>query len=184
MIVLDNVCKSYDRGGTYSVRDVSLIVPTGSLLVLLGGSGCGKTTTLKIINRLIEPSAGRIEIDGRDVRALDPVELRRGIGYVLQGIGLFPHMTVAENVAAVPRLLGWPPARIASRVDELMTMVHLPPGDYRDRFPRQLSGGQQQRIGFARALAAGPRVMLLDEPFGALDPVTRDELREEFLAID
>ncbi len=183
MIVLDNVCKSYDRGGTYSVRDVSLTVPTGSLLVLLGGSGCGKTTTLKMINRLIEPTAGRIEIDGRDVQTLDPVELRRGIGYVLQGIGLFPHMTVADNVAVVPRLLGWPPARIAARIDEMLTLVRLPPDEYRDRFPHQLSGGQQQRIGFARALAAGPRVMLLDEPFGALDPVTRDELREEFLAI-
>lgn len=183
MIVLDKLSKSYDRGGSYSVRDVSLAVPTGSLLVLLGGSGCGKTTTLKMINRLIEPTAGRIEIDGRDARTFDPVELRRGIGYVLQGIGLFPHMTVAENVAVVPRLLGWTPGRVAARVDEMLTLVRLSPGEYRARFPRQLSGGQQQRIGFARALAAGPRVMLLDEPFGALDPVTRDELREEFLAI-
>ena len=183
MIVLDKVCKSYDRGGSYSVRDVSLTVPTGALLVLLGGSGCGKTTTLKMINRLTEPTAGRIEIDGRDARTLDPVGLRRGIGYVLQGIGLFPHMTVAENVAVVPRLLGWPPARVAARVDDMLALVRLPPDEYRARFPRQLSGGQQQRIGFARALAAGPRVMLLDEPFGALDPVTRDELREEFLAI-
>src|SRR5262245_57301300 len=183
MIVLDNVCKSYDGGATYSVFDVSLTVPTGSLLVLLGGSGCGKTTTLKMINRLIEPTSGRIEIHGRDVRAADPVELRRGIGYVFQGIGLFPHLTVADNVAVVPRLLGWAPGRIAARVDELLAMVHLPPEQYRDRFPRQLSGGQQQRVGFARALAAGPQVMLLDEPFGALDPVTRDGLREEFLGL-
>ena len=183
MIALENLCKSYDGGDTYSVRDVSLTVPGGSLLVLLGGSGCGKTTTLKMINRLIEPTAGRVTIDGRDARSLDPVELRRGIGYVFQGIGLFPHMTVADNVAVVPRLLGWTAARIAGRVDELLAMVHLPPDEYRDRFPQQLSGGQQQRVGFARALAAGPRVMLLDEPFGALDPVTRDELREEFLLL-
>jgi osmoprotectant transport system ATP-binding protein len=183
MIVLDKVCKSYDGGDNYSVRDVSFTVPTGSLLVLLGGSGCGKTTTLKMINRLIEPTSGRIEVHGQDVSGADPVELRRSIGYVFQGIGLFPHMTVADNVAVVPRLLRWPLGRIAERVDELLTMVDLPPGEYRDRFPRQLSGGQQQRIGFARALAAGPKVMLLDEPFGALDPVTRDELREEFLSL-
>lgn len=183
MIALDGVCKSYDGGITYSVRDVTLTVPTGKLLVLLGGSGCGKTTTLRMINRLIDPTSGRIEIDGQDIRSLCPVQLRRGIGYVLQGIGLFPHMTIADNVAIVPKLLGWQPARIAERVDELLNLVHLPPGEYRQRYPRQLSGGQQQRIGFARALAAGPKVMLLDEPFGALDPVTRDELREEFLAI-
>jgi osmoprotectant transport system ATP-binding protein len=183
MIELDNVSKSYDGGGKYSVREVSLRVPTGTMLVLLGGSGCGKTTTLKMINRLIEPSAGRIEVHGQDVCKLDKVQLRRGIGYVFQGIGLFPHMTIADNVAVVPRLLGWPTARIAARVDELLHMVHLPPEQYRDRFPRQLSGGQQQRVGFARALAAGPKVMLLDEPFGALDPVTRDELRVEFLAL-
>src|SRR3954465_9370928 len=163
MIVLDKVCKSYDGGVTYSVRDVSLTVPTGSLLVLLGASGCGKTTTLKMINRLVEPTGGRVEIDGRDVRASDPVELRRGIGYVFQGIGLFPHLTVADNVAVVPRLLGWPADRTAARVDELLEMVHLPPEEYRDRLPGRLSGGQQQRVGFARALAAGPRVMLLDE---------------------
>ncbi len=183
MIALENLCKSYDAGSTYSVHDVSLTVPTGSLLVLLGGSGCGKTTTLKMINRLIEPTSGSVKIDGKDVRISNPVDLRRSIGYVFQGIGLFPHMTVADNVAVVPRLLGWSPQRIAERVDELLTMVHLPPAQYRDRFPRQLSGGQQQRIGFARALAAGSQVMLLDEPFGALDPVTRDELREEFLTL-
>jgi len=183
MIALSNVCKSYDAGGTDAVHDVSLKVPKGSLLVLLGGSGCGKTTTLKMINRLIEPTGGRIEIEGRDVRSLDAVELRRGIGYVFQGIGLFPHMTVAGNVAVVPRLLGWSAERIGTRVDELLDLVRLPPAEYRDRFPRQLSGGQQQRIGFARALAVGARVMLLDEPFGALDPITRDELRDEFLSL-
>ena len=183
MIVLEGVGKSYDGGVHFTVRDVSLRVPAGRLLVLLGGSGCGKTTTLKMINRLIEPTAWRIEVDGREVRAMDPTLLRRDIGYVFQGIGLFPHMSVAENVATVPRLLGWPARRIADRVDALLELVHLPPAQYRSRRPAQLSGGQQQRVGFARALAAGPRVMLLDEPFGALDPVTRDELRGEFQRI-
>ncbi len=181
MIVLENVCKSYDGGARYSVREVSLRVPRGQMLVLLGGSGCGKTTTLKMINRLIEPTSGRILVNGADVRASNPVQLRRGIGYVFQGSGLFPHMTVAENIAVVPRLLGWAKERILARVEELLELVHLPAAEYRDRLPRQLSGGQQQRVGFARALAAGSQVMLLDEPFGALDPVTRDELRAEFL---
>ena len=180
MIVLENVCKVYD-GGCHAVRDVSLRVRAGQMLVLLGGSGCGKTTTLKMINRLIDPTSGRIEVNGQDVRAADPVQLRRGIGYVFQGIGLFPHLSVAENVAVVPKLLGWPRERTDKRVDELLDMVHLPPDEFRRRLPAQLSGGQQQRVGFARALAAGPRVMLLDEPFGALDPVTRDELRSDFL---
>src|SRR6516165_3217768 len=182
MIVLENVCKVYD-GDCYAVRDVSLRVAAGQMLVLLGGSGCGKTTTLKMINRLIEPTSGRIEVNGLDVRAADPVQLRRGIGYVFQGIGLFPHLPIAENVAVVPKLLGWPKERIDKRTDELLDMVHLPPAEYRDRLPGQLSGGQQQRVGFARALAAGPQVMLLDEPFGALDPVTRDELRGEFVQL-
>lgn len=181
MIILDKVSKTYDGAAQYSVQEVSLEVPRGRLLVLLGGSGCGKTTTLKMINRLIEPTSGRILVAGRDVRSMDPVALRRGIGYVFQGIGLFPHMSVAENVAVVPRLLRWPAEKITARVDELLTLVHLPPEQYRVRLPAQLSGGQQQRVGFARALAAGPDVMLLDEPFGALDPVTRDELRAEFL---
>jgi osmoprotectant transport system ATP-binding protein len=181
MIVLDQVSKAYDHGGRFSVEEVSLTVPRGEMLVLLGGSGCGKTTTLKMINRLIEPTSGRILVDGEEVRNTDPVQLRRRIGYVFQGIGLFPHMTVAENVAVVPGLLGWPADRTRSRVDELLAMVHLPPAQYRDRLPTQLSGGQQQRVGFARALAAGSQVLLLDEPFGALDPITREELRSEFL---
>ena len=180
MIELEHVTKAYDPAAAPVVRDLSLRVAAGELLVLLGASGCGKTTTLKMINRLIEPTSGAIRIDGRDVTDADPVALRRGIGYVFQGIGLFPHMTVGENVATVPALLGWGRDRIAGRVDELLEMVGLPPGEYRDRFPRELSGGQRQRVGFARALAAGPRVMLLDEPFGALDPITRDELQLEF----
>jgi osmoprotectant transport system ATP-binding protein len=182
MIVLERVSKTYDTG-RFAVSEVSLRVPAGQMLVLLGGSGCGKTTTLKMINRLVELTSGRIEVDGQDVRSVDPVRLRRGIGYVLQGSGLFSHMTVADNIAVVPRLLNWPAGRIEERVDELLRLVRLPPDEYRGRMPRQLSGGQQQRVGFARALAAGPRVMLLDEPFGALDAVTRDELRNEFLQI-
>ncbi len=181
MILLENVSKYY--GNRSVVREVSVEVPAGQLLVLLGGSGSGKTTTLKMMNRLIEPTSGRIEVNGADVRTADPVQLRRSIGYVIQGSGLFPHMTVAENIAVVPRLLGWSKSRTVSRVDELLTLVHLPPGEYRSRLPRELSGGQQQRVGFARALAAGPKVMLLDEPFGALDPLTRDKLRAEFLEL-
>src|SRR5262249_14909147 len=158
MIRLDGVSKRYPRSADFCVRGISLHVPAGSLLVLLGGSGCGKTTTLKMINRLIEPTDGRIEVNGQDVRHVDPVELRRGIGYVFQGIGLFPDMTIAQNIAVVPRLLGWSKERTAKRVEELLELVHLPPQEYRDRLPRELSGGQQQRVGFARALAAGPRV--------------------------
>jgi osmoprotectant transport system ATP-binding protein len=182
LIVLEHVCKAFGSG-RYAVSDVSLRVEAGQMLVLLGGSGSGKTTTLKMINRLIEPTSGRVEVDGRDVRSVDAVQLRRGIGYVFQGIGLFPHLTVAENIAVVPRLLGWPRERIEPRVDELLELVHLPPAEYRTRLPEELSGGQQQRVGFARALAAGPRVMLMDEPFGALDPITRDALQEEFQQI-
>ncbi len=183
MIVLEGVSKRYGPEGPFAVRDVSLRVPPGKLLVLLGGSGSGKTTTLKMINRLIEPTSGRIAVNGKSVLDVDPVELRRGIGYAFQGVGLFPHMTVGENVGVVPRLLGWPAERIAARVEELLALVHLPPEEFRARKPRELSGGQQQRVGFARALAAGPQVMLLDEPFGALDPITRDEVRNEFLAL-
>jgi osmoprotectant transport system ATP-binding protein len=182
MIVLDRVSKSFD-GGKMAVQDVSLEVPRGQMLVLLGGSGSGKTTTLKMINRLIEPTSGRILVNGQNVLEANPIRLRRSIGYVIQGSGLFPHMTVAQNIALVPKLLHWPADKIASRVEELLKLVSLPPDQYRDRMPRQMSGGQQQRVGFARALAAGPSVMLLDEPFGALDPVTRDELRSEFLNI-
>jgi osmoprotectant transport system ATP-binding protein len=183
MIQLRNVCKSYDAGKNFAVRDISFEVRQGELLVLLGSSGCGKTTTLKMINRLIEPTSGTIEIDGQDAATVNPVQLRRQIGYVFQGIGLFPHMTIAQNVALVPKLLGWPSDKTTKRVDELLELVGLPSADYRNRKPRQLSGGQRQRVGFARALAAGPKIMLLDEPFGALDPITRDSLQNEFLQI-
>ena len=180
MIQAEGLVKRY--GDAVVVDDVSLRVRAGELVVLLGGSGSGKTTTLKMINRLIEPSAGSVRLDGADTADLPPHELRRRIGYVFQRVGLFPHMTVGENVAVTPGLLGWPPERTAARVDELLDLVELDPA-VRDRRPGALSGGQQQRVGVARALAAEPRVMLLDEPFGALDPVTRERLQQSFLRI-
>jgi osmoprotectant transport system ATP-binding protein len=183
LIELKDVSKSYDGGQTFAVESINLEVKAGQFLVLLGESGCGKTTTLKMINRLIEPTAGTVKVDGEDVMAQDPVTLRRSIGYVFQGIGLFPHFTVGENVAVVPRLLGWSADRIAARVDALLEMVHLPSADYKTRLPASLSGGEQQRVGVARALAANPRIMLMDEPFGALDPLTRDNLQDEYKAI-
>jgi osmoprotectant transport system ATP-binding protein len=169
MIRLEQLSKFYDESRVFAVQSVNLEIHAGELLVLVGESGCGKTTTLKMINRLVEPSSGRILVDGQDVVTRDRVELRRSIGYVFQGIGLFPHMTVAENVGIVPRLLKWEPSAITARVDEL-----------RHRMPAELSGGQQQRVGVARALAGRPRILLMDEPFGALDPVTRDALQSEF----
>jgi len=183
MIVLDNVTKSFDGGRTFAVRGLSFEVAQGETLVLLGSSGCGKTTTLKMINRLIEPTAGRIEIDGQDVQARDPIELRRSVGYAFQEIGLFPHMTIGENVGIIPRLLGWPKARRRERSAQLIELVGLEPDTYADRYPDELSGGQQQRIGVARALAADPEYLLMDEPFGALDAVTRDTLQQELLAL-
>lgn len=180
MIRLDQVCKSYDSGRSYAVNEVSLEVAPGSLLALLGESGSGKTTTLKMINRLIELGSGRILIDGEDISVISPVELRRKIGYVFQGIGLFPHRTVRENIATVPRLLGWSATDTAERVDELLDLVGLDIEEYAVRYPHELSGGQQQRVGVARALAARPCVLLMDEPFGALDPVTRAEMQEQF----
>ncbi|MBC7591642.1 MAG: ABC transporter ATP-binding protein, partial [Salinibacterium sp.] len=153
------------------------------LVMFVGPSGCGKTTTMKMINRIIEPSSGSIQIDGREVLSLDPNELRRHIGYVIQQIGLFPHMTIAENISVVPRLLGWSKAKISARVDELLSVVQLDPSTFANRYPKQLSGGQQQRVGVARALAADPPVMLMDEPFGATDPITREKLQQEFLRL-
>ena len=171
---------SYDGGRTFAVDDVSLAVEQGELVALVGESGCGKTTTLKTINRLVEPTRGRVKIEGEDTAGRDRVELRRSIGYVFQGIGLFPHLSIADNVGVVPRLLGWEHERIARRVAELLELVRLDPTEVATRMPAELSGCQQQRVGFARALAAGPSLMLLDEPFGALDPITRDGLRSEF----
>ncbi len=181
MIELQHLTKQY--GEQVAVRDLSLTVDEGELLVLLGGSGSGKTTTLKMINRLIEPSAGAVLVDGRDVAELAPHDLRRRIGYAFQQVGLFPHMTVAENIGVTPALLGWTESKIRRRVDELLALVELDPDQTRDRRPDQLSGGQQQRVGVARALAARPRLMLLDEPFGALDPLTRHRLQESFVRI-
>lgn len=181
--VIETVDLTKRYGDVVAVDRLSLAVDDGELLVLLGGSGSGKTTTLKMVNRLIEPSAGRVIIDGRDARSLDPHELRRRIGYVFQRIGLFPHISVADNVAVTLTLLGWDRQRIRDRVDELLELVELSPDAVRNRRPTELSGGEQQRVGVARALAASPRLMLLDEPFGALDPLTRDRLQQSFLRI-
>jgi osmoprotectant transport system ATP-binding protein len=183
MIALEGVSLAYPGARTAAIHDVDLQVPEGAFFVLIGQSGCGKTTTLQVINRLIEPNAGRVLIDGADVRDADPVALRRGMGFVFQAIGLFPHMSVAENVGLTPRLQGRPAPEIAARVDELLELVHLPAATYRDRAPAALSGGQRQRVGIARALAAKPAIMLMDEPFGALDPLTRDDLATEYRAI-
>jgi osmoprotectant transport system ATP-binding protein len=182
MIRLDAISKQYPNGQV-AVRELSLDIPEGEVCVLVGPSGCGKTTTLKMVNRLIEPTSGRIFLDGRDVTHADPVELRRHMGYVIQQVGLFPHQTIAANVATVPKLLGWDKARAEARVDELLELVGLDPHDYRSRYPAQLSGGQRQRVGVARALAADPPVLLMDEPFGAIDPVTRVRLQDEFLRL-
>ncbi len=179
-IALEQVAKSYDGGRSFAVKAIDLEVASGEVVALVGGSGSGKTTTLKMINRLIEPTSGTIRVQGEDVTAVDPVLLRRSIGYAFQGVGLFPHLTVGENVSLTPELCGWDPPRAASRVDELLAMVDLPPEHYRERYPAELSGGQRQRVGFARAVAAEPKAILMDEPFGALDPVTRDSLQKEF----
>ena len=183
MIRLKGLTKRFAGETRPAVDSLSLEIAEGETCVLIGPSGCGKTTTMRMVNRMIEPDSGAIEVAGRNVTHLDPIELRRSIGYVIQQIGLFPHMRIADNIATVPRLLGWDAARIAARVDELLDLVAMDPAMYRGRFPRELSGGQRQRIGVARALAADPPVMLMDEPFGAIDPITRSRLQQEFLRI-
>lgn len=181
-ISFDRVTKRYPDG-TVAVDDLSFDVAEGELVTLVGPSGCGKTTTMKMVNRLIEPSEGRVLLDGEDIATVDPVVLRRRIGYVIQQVGLFPHKTVLENTATVPRLLGWQKARGRARAAELLELVGLDPSVYGDRYPDQLSGGQRQRVGVARALAADPPVLLMDEPFGAVDPVVREHLQNEFLRL-
>lgn len=182
-IELHDVTKNYPGQAAPAVEKFSIDVKPGELIMFVGPSGCGKTTTMKMINRIIEPTSGSIQIDGKDVLSLNPHDLRRHIGYVIQQIGLFPHMTIAENIAVVPKLLGWSKAKISSRVDELLSIVQLEPKTFAGRYPKQLSGGQQQRVGVARALAADPPVMLMDEPFGATDPITREKLQLEFLRL-
>ncbi|MHA7278070.1 ABC transporter ATP-binding protein [Arthrobacter sp. Hz1] len=183
MIRLENLTKRFPGQTQNAVDNLTLDIYEGEIVVLVGPSGCGKTTTMKTINRIIEPTSGRIILDGEDVTTADPDTLRRRIGYVIQQVGLFPHMTIGENIATVPKLLGWDSKRVAARVDELLEMVNMSPAEYRDRYPKQLSGGQRQRVGVARALGADPDVMLMDEPFGAIDPITRDRLQNEFLRL-
>lgn len=182
MIRFEQVTKRYPDGTT-AVADLSFEVAEGELVTLVGPSGCGKTTTMKMVNRLIEPTSGRILLNGEDIAAADPVELRRRIGYVIQQVGLFPHKTVLENTATVPQLIGTPKAKARARAAELLELVGLDPTVYGGRYPEQLSGGQRQRVGVARALAADPPVLLMDEPFGAVDPVVRERLQNEFLAL-
>ncbi|HEX2773048.1 MAG TPA: ATP-binding cassette domain-containing protein [Micromonosporaceae bacterium] len=179
---LDGIRKQFPDG-TVAVGGLSLDVPAGELVVLIGPSGCGKSTVLRMINRLIEPTAGRILLDGEDVTRVDPVQLRRRIGYVIQNVGLFPHQTIRANVATVPRLLGWSRDRIRRRTDELLDLVGLEPGRFGRRYPHELSGGQRQRVGVVRALAADPVVLLMDEPFSAVDPIVRSRLQDEFLRL-
>lgn len=178
MVSLQHVTKQYGGSGD-AVHNLDLEIADGQFVVLVGTSGCGKTTTLKMINRLIEPTSGEIRMDGTDVRRLNPVELRRNIGYVIQQIGLFPNMTIRENIEIVPKLLKWPREKYRRKSEELLQMVDLPPAEYADKYPTELSGGQQQRVGVLRALAGDPSLILMDEPFGALDPITRDSLQDE-----
>ncbi|ASW57016.1 ABC transporter ATP-binding protein [Plantactinospora sp. KBS50] len=181
-ITLEHIRKRYPDG-TEAVGDLSLEIRSGELMVLIGPSGCGKSTVLRMINRLIEPTSGRIRLGDEDVTDVDPVQLRRRMGYVIQNVGLFPHQTIRTNVGTVPRLLGWPSTRIRARADELLELVGLDPGTFGRRYPHELSGGQRQRVGVARALAADPVVLLMDEPFSAVDPIARTRLQEEFLRL-
>jgi osmoprotectant transport system ATP-binding protein len=179
----ERVSKSFDAGRVKALRDVSLDIAEGEFRCIVGGSGSGKTTLLRLANRLIDADDGTISVDGTDVTTADPITLRRSIGYVFQSAALFPHMTVAENIGITPKLLGTPAADIAARADELLTLVRLDAARYRRRYPHELSGGERQRIGVARALAAKPRIVLMDEPFGALDPLTRDALADDYRAL-
>ena len=183
LIAYSHVAKTFDGGRVLAVDDVSLEVAEGEFLAIVGGSGSGKTTLLRLANRLIEADRGAITVEGEDVSAADPILLRRRIGYVFQSGALFPHISVADNIGITPRLLGWPAQEIAARVDELLDLVQLDRAAYRDRLPHELSGGQRQRVGVARALAAKPRIVLMDEPFGALDPLTRDALGDDYRAL-
>ena len=183
LIRLENITKQYGGTEEPAVNNLTMDVLRGEVLVLVGPSGCGKSTTLRLINRLIEPTSGKIYLDGEDVTDINPSALRRKIGYVIQQVGLFPHRTIAENIATVPKLLGWDKKRIDERIDELLELVSMDPATYRERYPKELSGGQAQRVGVARALAADPDVLLMDEPFGAIDPITRDRLQNEFLRL-
>jgi osmoprotectant transport system ATP-binding protein len=183
MIRLEGLTKVFPGQKKPAVESLDMDIPAGEIVVLVGPSGCGKTTTMRLINRLIEPTSGRIILEGEDVTDVNPDKLRRRIGYVIQQVGLFPHQTISDNIATVPKMLGWDSPRIKSRVDELLSMVGLEPATYRDRYPKHLSGGQRQRAGVARALSVDPPVMLMDEPFGAIDPITRDRLQNEFLRL-
>ena len=182
-IQLENLTKIYPGNSNPAVDSVNMEIKAGELVVFVGPSGCGKSTTLKMINRLIEPTSGRIRIGDEDVTDMDPVKLRRKVGYAIQSSGLFPHMTVAQNIALVPKMVGWSKSKVKGRVEEMLDLVGLDPAEFRHRYPRQLSGGQQQRVGVARALAADPPVLLMDEPFGAVDPITRDHLQDELIRL-
>ncbi|WP_165999701.1 ABC transporter ATP-binding protein [Bacillus sp. Cs-700] len=182
MITFEHVSKKF-ADGTEALKDINLHIEQGELLTLIGPSGCGKTTTMKMINRLIEPSGGQISIDGKRISDQDPVELRRSIGYVIQQIGLLPHMTIAENIALIPKLKKWDKSKIDKRVDEMLNLVGLEPSVFRSRYPLELSGGQQQRVGVIRALAAEPPIILMDEPFSALDPISREQLQDELVKL-
>ena len=183
IIQYDNVCKKFDNSGRLAVDHVSAQIVKGEFITILGSSGCGKTTLLKLTNRLYDPDEGKVLVDGENIANVDPVALRRRLGYVIQQVGLFPHMTIRDNITVIPQLMKWDKKRMDERADELLTLVGLAPSEYRDRYPHQLSGGQQQRVGLARALVLDPEILLMDEPFGAIDAITRLNLQNEFVKI-